>query len=215
MPLPPMNVPPPGYPPAAVASYPLPGHARKRSFDPSLEDTAYPPNKLSAFNRLGGRGGRGGRGGFRGRGGRGGGGSRQLAVRNIPPSLNNIAHLNNHFAKFGNLVNLQVQFEGDPASALVTFTSPDEAEMAFSSAEAVLGNRFIKVYYHNPKPTIPPPSSLKTVKDRLGPKESGDKVKYEGDILTKTISNESEKTQEEKENEAKQKEDSKAAVSSL
>jgi len=155
--LPPMNVPPPGFPPVAF------NVGRKRSYDPTAADANYPPNKLSAFNRLGR-----GRGGHRGRGR---GGSRQLAVRNIPPNLNNIAHLNNHFTQFGELVNLQVQFEGDPASALVTFASPTEAEMAFSSAEAVLGNRFIKVFYHHAKPMIPPPGSLKTVKDRLGNKD--------------------------------------------
>ncbi len=38
-------------------------------------------------------------------------------------------------------VSFQIQFEGDPASALVTFSNPSEAETAFSSAEAVLGNR--------------------------------------------------------------------------
>jgi hypothetical protein len=71
---------------------------------------------------------RGVRGG-RGRGGRGGLGSGtgnltcQLAVRNIPPTFNTIAHLNNHFARFGSLINVQVHFEGDPASALVSCLS--------------------------------------------------------------------------------------------
>ena len=51
------------------------------------------------------------RGGFRGRGGGRGGRMPppQLAVRNIPPHVNNIAHLNNHFARFGTLVNVQVR----------------------------------------------------------------------------------------------------------
>ena len=51
-----------------------------------------------------GRGrGRGGRGG-----GRGGGASSMLTVRNIPATLNTITHLNGHFSRYGNLVNVQV-----------------------------------------------------------------------------------------------------------
>lgn len=139
--LPPLHLPPPGYPSAE--------NPRKRPHDGGDQNQ-------SPFNRLGVRGAnyRGGRG--RGRGGRGGGiggrlgqsGVKQLAVRNIPPNQNNIAHINNHFAKFGNLVNVQVQFEGDPASALVTFSTVAEAEEAFNSPDAVLGNRFIKMFYH-------------------------------------------------------------------
>ena len=44
---------------------------------------------------------------------------------------------------------MQVQFEGDPASALVTFASPMEAEAAFNAPDAVLGNRFIKMFFHH------------------------------------------------------------------
>ena len=72
-------------------------------------------------------------------------------------------------------MNVQIQFEGDPASALVSFSSAAEAEAAFTSSEAVLGNRFIKMFYHYP----PPPSSRggfhsrATVKDRLGGKAEG------------------------------------------
>ena len=120
--LPPLNVPPPGYPPEVV------GLNRKRPFHELVsEANTYPPQKRFDFNRLG----RGGRPMFRGarsrgRGGRGGGLSdsgnltSQLAVRNIPPAFNSIAHLNNHFARFGTLTNVQVHFEGDPASALVS-----------------------------------------------------------------------------------------------
>ena len=107
--MPPLHVPPPGYAiatptPAAsnLAHVPL---GRKRSLQ---DDENFPPHKMSAFSRLGG-GGRG-RGG-RGRGGYGGRGrgATKVAVRNIPPNVNNIAHLNNHFARFGTLVNVQVR----------------------------------------------------------------------------------------------------------
>ena len=57
------------------------------------------------YNRLGGRG--------RGRGGAHGGrhgGASKLLVKNIPSGLNTIAHINNHFTRFGTLVNVQVSF---------------------------------------------------------------------------------------------------------
>ncbi len=41
----------------------------------------------------------------------------------------------------------QVRHEGDPEAALVQFSSPGEATKAHNSAEAVLSNRFIKVFY--------------------------------------------------------------------
>ena len=64
-----------------------------------------------------------------------------LAVRNIPGELNSITHLNGHFSRYGNLVNVQVQFEGDPGSALVTYSSNEEANSAFSTSEAIMNNR--------------------------------------------------------------------------
>ena len=41
----------------------------------------------------------------------------------------------------------QVRYDGDPESALVQFSSPAEAKAAHDCVEAVLNNRFIKVYY--------------------------------------------------------------------
>ena len=43
---------------------------------------------------------------------------------------------------------------GDPASALISFSSPMEAEAAMNSSEAVLANRFIRVFYHQDKPKV-------------------------------------------------------------
>ena len=98
------SVPPPGYPPSAVG---MEGSRKRGHFD---DGAGGPPRKI--------RGGMIGRG--RGRGGGGGmppafvasKGCTQLAVRNIPPSLNNIGLMNNHFGRFGTLVNVQVHFEG-------------------------------------------------------------------------------------------------------
>ena len=44
-------------------------------------------------------------------------------------------------------VTLQVRYEGDLEGALVQFSLPTEAKKAHDNTEAVLNNRFIKVYY--------------------------------------------------------------------
>ncbi|XP_069496000.1 RNA-binding protein 26 [Ambystoma mexicanum] len=110
----------------------------------------------------------------------------KLEVRKIPVDLNNISKLNEHFSKFGNLVNLQVAYQGDPEGALIQFATPDEAKAAISSTEAVLNNRFIKVFWHregnsqhmqaSPQKVIQSavqpsttPALKQSVKDRLGP----------------------------------------------
>ncbi|KAL7293373.1 hypothetical protein TKK_0013140 [Trichogramma kaykai] len=72
-----------------------------------------------------------------------------LELKKVPRNLNNITQLNNHFSKFGKIVNIQVNFGGDPEAALVTFQAPNEAKSAYRSTEAVLNNRFIKVFWHN------------------------------------------------------------------
>nr|XP_008195644.1 PREDICTED: LOW QUALITY PROTEIN: RNA-binding protein 26 [Tribolium castaneum] len=92
-----------------------------------------------------------------------------LELKKIPQGLNTITHLNNHFSKFGKPVNIQVNYEGDPEAAIVTFSSHAEANAAYRSTEAVLNNRFIKVFWHNgslegKQENVPP----RSVKDRLG-----------------------------------------------
>ncbi|TRY98315.1 hypothetical protein DNTS_027904 [Danionella cerebrum] len=112
-------------------------------------------------------------------------GNTKLVIQMIPPELNNISKLNEHFSKFGTIVNLQVAYKNDPEGALIQFSCPDQARRAYESTEAVLNNRFIKMQWyredtsrhmHNkPWPSVqftqhsaettPQPS----VKDRLGP----------------------------------------------
>ncbi|PIK49687.1 putative RNA-binding protein 26 [Apostichopus japonicus] len=45
---------------------------------------------------------------------------------------------------------LQVAYSGDPGAALLTFATHPQAKSAHQSSEAVLGNRFIKVFWHSP-----------------------------------------------------------------
>ncbi|XP_050678244.1 RNA-binding protein 26 isoform X2 [Leptidea sinapis] len=79
------------------------------------------------------------------------GGKCSLQVSKVPVGLNDITHLNKHFSKFGKIVNIQVCFENDPEAALITFSNPAEANVAYKSTEAVLNNRFIKVFWYNPE----------------------------------------------------------------
>lgn len=108
-----------------------------------------------------------------------------LELRKIPPGLNTIAHLNDHFAKFGTVVNIQVHHEGNPENALVTFNSHSEANAAYRSTEAVLNNRFIKLFWHNPQSKIDRGGTyvahtVRPVHDRLG-------VRHPNKTLNKTI----------------------------
>lgn len=47
----------------------------------------------------------------------------------------------------------QVVFGGDPEAALIQYTVNEEARRAISSTEAVLNNRFIRVYWHRENTT--------------------------------------------------------------
>ncbi|XP_043289174.1 RNA-binding protein 26 isoform X2 [Venturia canescens] len=99
-----------------------------------------------------------------------------LELKKVPRSMNNITQLNNHFSKFGKIVNIQVNFGGDPEAALVTFQLPTEAKAAYRSTEAVLNNRFIKVLWHNNLTNNAsggaienvPPGCRPSIKERLG-----------------------------------------------
>ncbi|XP_060693344.1 RNA-binding protein 27 isoform X2 [Hemiscyllium ocellatum] len=72
----------------------------------------------------------------------------KLEVRKIPREMNTITQLNEHFSKFGTIVNIQVAFSGDPEAALIQYSQNEEAKRAISSTAAVLNNRFIRVYWH-------------------------------------------------------------------
>lgn len=71
-----------------------------------------------------------------------------LELRKVPRGMNSIAHLNNHFSKFGKIVNIQISYNDDAEAAIITFSTHAEANVAYRSTEAVLNNRFIKVFWH-------------------------------------------------------------------
>ncbi|XP_072518154.1 RNA-binding protein 27 [Salminus brasiliensis] len=95
----------------------------------------------------------------------------KLEVRKIPRDLNNITKLNEHFSKFGTIVNIQVVFGGDPEAALIQYTANEEARRAISSTEAVLNNRFIRVYWHR-EVTVPTQEQGSSQSTSLGPQHT-------------------------------------------
>lgn len=74
-----------------------------------------------------------------------------LLIKKIPAHLNRIELLNDHFKKFGSIVNIKVGGADDlnPECALIRYQTPYEANRAYRSTEPVLNNRFIKVFWAN------------------------------------------------------------------
>ncbi len=99
-----------------------------------------------------------------------GSGLTTLEIRKIPVESNTISKLNEHFSKFGTVTNvqvfssskiqqifhlffLQIAFDGSPDSALVAYSTFQEAETAYRNPEPLFNNRFIKIFWHNPNKT--------------------------------------------------------------
>ncbi|XP_037071054.1 RNA-binding protein 26-like [Pollicipes pollicipes] len=73
---------------------------------------------------------------------------RTLELRRVPAELNQIRPLASHLARFGRVLHIQVGLGGDPESALVTFSSAEEAAAALSSAELLLPCAQVTVLGH-------------------------------------------------------------------
>ncbi|ELU08203.1 hypothetical protein CAPTEDRAFT_222739 [Capitella teleta] len=98
-----------------------------------------------------------------------------LEVQKIPSEMNTIAKLNEHFSQFGEIINLQICFRGDPQAAAITFSTNAQANSAYRSTEPIFNNRFIKLFWHRkeeagaagddsqPPPPPPPPAPPKEV----------------------------------------------------
>jgi len=122
-----------------------------------------------------------------------------LEVRKIPREQNSIMDLNSHFLRFGKIINIQINFDNDPEAALVTFSSPTEAQLAYRSTEAVLNNRFIRVFLHNKEKENEEEAEHQgkqsgriPVRERLGAQqepEQHEKILISGNTITKTVYN--------------------------
>jgi RNA-binding protein 26 len=72
-----------------------------------------------------------------------------LIVKKIPLDLNRMDKLQQHFTKFGQLVDIQCQFEQMPDTALIKFASNPQAFAAYKCPQPVFNNRFIRLYWYN------------------------------------------------------------------
>lgn len=68
-----------------------------------------------------------------------------LMVTNIPPEINHINKIYDHFKKYGNIANVMIKKK--MGKAYVQFDKFEEAKAAHKSPDAILNNRFIKVFW--------------------------------------------------------------------
>ncbi|XP_059284676.1 zinc finger CCCH domain-containing protein 41-like [Lycium ferocissimum] len=72
---------------------------------------------------------------------------RTVFVRGIPQKDNKPDALLSHFKKFGEVIDIHIPLSGD--RAFVQFSKREEAEAALKAPDAVMGNRFIKLFWAN------------------------------------------------------------------
>ncbi|CAA3022547.1 zinc finger CCCH domain-containing protein 41 isoform X2 [Olea europaea var. sylvestris] len=72
---------------------------------------------------------------------------RTLFVKGIPLKDNRKEVLLSHFRKFGKVVDIYIPLNSE--RAFVQFSKREEAEAAFKAPDAVMGNRFIKLWWAN------------------------------------------------------------------
>ncbi|VDO04849.1 unnamed protein product [Rodentolepis nana] len=121
---------PPAYEPARpeLSDTKLPGDDEKSGNELSLGPTTsdYTP---SPINQTGGQ-------------------QCSLLVTKLPWRLNDAEILREHFARFGSIVSIQTHYSGQNSQALITYTTPGEAEVAYRSPDPILSNRFIRTYLY-------------------------------------------------------------------
>ena len=72
-----------------------------------------------------------------------------LIVRKIPDQLNNPDKMRQHFSKFGQILDIQCQFDQKKDAALIQFSTNQQAFAAYKSPQSVLNNRFIRLYWYS------------------------------------------------------------------
>ncbi|XP_062106918.1 zinc finger CCCH domain-containing protein 41 [Humulus lupulus] len=81
---------------------------------------------------------------------------RTLFVNGIPHKNNKREALLSHFQKFGEVIDIYIPLSSE--RAFVQFSKREEADAALNSPDAVMGNRFIKLFWAN-RDSIPDDSS--------------------------------------------------------
>lgn len=75
-------------------------------------------------------------------------GNRTIVVEKIPQESLSLPAVSEWFSRFGSVTNVAI--DAPTAKALVSFSTAVEAKAAWSSQDAVFGNRFVKVFWHRP-----------------------------------------------------------------
>lgn len=70
-----------------------------------------------------------------------------LVVRKIPIEMNRVESLSQHFAKFGQLVDIQCGFEQNSDAALIIYANNQSALSAYKCPQPVFNNRFIRLFW--------------------------------------------------------------------
>lgn len=94
---------------------------------------------------------------------------RTLFVKGIPVKENRKENLISHFQKFGQVVDIYIPMHSD--RAFVQFLKRQEAEAALKAPDAVMGNRFIKLWWAN-RDNIPHETTRNTSTTPITPSAS-------------------------------------------
>ncbi|KAI6209354.1 hypothetical protein M3Y96_00212800 [Aphelenchoides besseyi] len=98
--------------------------------------------------------------------------STTIEVRRIPPEVNKLGIINNHFSQYGDITNIQISFDGSPDTALVTYAKLPDAQAAMKSTKPILDNRFIQVCWHKPPapaPVVDPKAAVQATNGNVQP----------------------------------------------
>ncbi|VDQ08438.1 unnamed protein product [Trichobilharzia regenti] len=74
-----------------------------------------------------------------------------LYVNRLPWRFNDENKIREHFAQFGNVINVVARYNGLADTAMVEFSSSDEAEKAYRSPVPMFSNRFIRIFTRLPE----------------------------------------------------------------
>ncbi|CAH8451193.1 unnamed protein product [Schistosoma rodhaini] len=98
-----------------------------------------------------------------------------LYIDRLPWKLNDADKIREHFSQFGHVINVIARYKGMVGSAVVEFSSSDEAEKAYRSPIPMFSNRFIRIYTrfpenfkHNARSMTSRFPRPKSILDRLG-----------------------------------------------
>ncbi|CAH8453473.1 unnamed protein product [Heterobilharzia americana] len=74
-----------------------------------------------------------------------------LYINRLPWRFNDADKIREHFAQFGNVINVIARYKGMADTAVVVFSSSDEAEKAYRSPIPMFSNRFIRIFTRLPE----------------------------------------------------------------